>query len=151
MMNMEAVGSGEIQETLKPFLKSFLEDQENEETRKVLEAVSGSVTGRSVSDCWTLQTPTRLRPKNARKSINSRLTKKRRTDLSLERIPTCSKKSVKLKLLSQARSSMSRMIIASGTFVSSLSKTVKEGARYIHFRTTTQSAMSGLTIQWKVS
>jgi hypothetical protein len=42
MINIEAVGSGEIQETLKPFLKSFLEDQENEETRKTLEAVSGS-------------------------------------------------------------------------------------------------------------
>lgn len=92
---MEAVGSGEIQETLKPFLKSFLEDQENEETRKILEAVSGSVTGRSVSDCWTLQTPTRLRPKNARRNINIKLMRKRKTDLSLEKTPTCSKKSVR--------------------------------------------------------
>lgn len=39
-MNMEAVGPGQIQDTLKPFLKSFLEDQEDEETRKTLEAVS---------------------------------------------------------------------------------------------------------------
>lgn len=150
-MNMEAVGSGEIQETLKPFLKSFLEDQENEETRKTLEAVSGSVTGRSVSDCWTLQTPTRLRPRNARRIINSRSMKKRRTDLSLEKTPTCSKKSVKLKLSSQARSSMSRTIIASGTFALSLNRTVKVGARYTHCRTTTQSATNGWTTQRKVS
>lgn len=43
-MQMEAIGAGELTLELKPSLKNFLDDTDNEDTKKSIEAVSENLT-----------------------------------------------------------------------------------------------------------